>query len=52
MTADAYATALMIMPLEQSKALIEKNPKLEAYWIIADSLGGVEEIFSKGFLKE
>jgi thiamine biosynthesis lipoprotein len=52
MTADAYATALMIMPLEQSKALIEKNPQLEAYWIIADSLGGVEEIFSKGFLKE
>ncbi len=52
MTADAYATALMVMPLEQSKALIEKNPQLEAYWIIADSLGGMEEIFSKGFLKK
>jgi thiamine biosynthesis lipoprotein len=52
MTADAYATALMIMPIEQSIALIKKNPQLEAYWIIADSLGGMEEIFSKGFLKK
>lgn len=51
MTADAYATALMVMPLEKSKALIEQNPDLEAYWIVADSLGGVEEVFSKGFLK-
>jgi hypothetical protein len=41
----------MVMPLEKSKALIEQNPDLEAYWIVADSLGGVEEVFSKGFLK-
>tara|TARA_B110000285_G_C15142075_1_gene631528 strand:- start:3479 stop:4489 length:1011 start_codon:yes stop_codon:yes gene_type:complete len=52
MTADAYATALMVMPLQQSRALIEQQQALEAYWIIADSLRGVKEIFSSGFLKE
>ena len=52
MTADAYATALMVMPFEQSKALISNRPELEAYWILADSLGGVKEVFSKGFQKK
>jgi FAD:protein FMN transferase len=51
-TADAYATALMVMPFERSKALIQSHPELEAYWIVSDSLGGVKEVFSKGFLKE
>ena len=49
MTADAYATALMVMPLEQSQKLIDSKPELEAYWIISDSLEGVKELFSKGF---
>ena len=52
MTADAYATALMVMPFEQSKTLISNHPQLEAYWIIADSLGGIKEVFSKGFVKQ
>ncbi|MDG1023904.1 MAG: FAD:protein FMN transferase [Flavobacteriaceae bacterium] len=52
MTADAYATALMVMPFGQSKALISDHPELEAYWILADSLGGVKEVFSKGFQKK
>lgn len=52
MTADAYATALMVMPLEASLKLIEERNDLEAYWIVADSLKGVKEIFSKGFPKE
>ena len=52
MKADAYATALMVMPLQQAKLLIEKQPSLEAYWILSDSLGKVKEIFSSGFLKE
>jgi len=51
-TADAYATALIVMPFERSKALIQSHPELEAYWIVSDSLGGVKEVFSKGFLKE
>ena len=52
MKADAYATALMVMPLQQAKLLIEKQPSLEAYWILSDSLGRVKEVFSSGFLKE
>ena len=51
-TADAFATALMVMPLEQSRKLIDSKPELEAYWIISDSLKGVKELFSKGFIKE
>lgn len=35
MTADAWATALMVMPLEKGKALIENDPQLEALWSVA-----------------
>jgi thiamine biosynthesis lipoprotein len=35
MTADAWATALMVMPLEKGQALIENQPHLEALWTIA-----------------
>ena len=52
MKADAFATALMVMPLQQAKLLIEKQPSLEAYWILSDSLGKVKEVFSSGFLNE
>ena len=37
MTADAWATALMVLPLEKGQALIENDPKLEALWIVAKS---------------
>ena len=50
MTADAYATALMVMPLEKSQKLINSKPELEAYWIVSDSLKGIRELFSKGFI--
>ena len=36
MTADAWATALMVMPLEKGKALIENIPHLEALWTLAE----------------
>lgn len=51
MTADAYATALMVMPLAQSEQLINSRPELEAYWVITDSLGGIKELFSKSFFQ-
>ena len=40
MTADAWATALMVLPLEKGQELIENDPKLEALWIVVknDSL--------------
>ena len=37
MTADAYATALMVMPLNMGKKLINKTPDVDALWIISES---------------
>lgn len=45
MTADAYATSLMVMSFEQGKALIEEDPSLSAYWILAKG-AGTEEVAS------
>tara|TARA_S200000501_G_scaffold270195_1_gene253931 strand:- start:53 stop:1063 length:1011 start_codon:yes stop_codon:yes gene_type:complete len=52
MIADAYATALMVMPFEDSKALIEAEDDLEAYWILETNDGGIKEVFSTGFSSE
>lgn len=38
-TADAYATAFMVMGVERAKVLLEKNPKIKAYLIYADERG-------------
>ena len=35
-TADAWATALMVMPFQKGKELIENNPHLEALWTVAN----------------
>ena len=35
MTADAYATALMVLPLEKGQELIASATNLEAYWIVS-----------------
>ncbi len=34
MTADAWATVLMVMPFQKGKELIENNPDLEALWTL------------------
>lgn len=34
--ADAWATALMVLPLETGQQLIASDPNLEALWIVAD----------------
>ena len=34
-TADAYATSLMVMPLNMGKKLIDDTPNVEALWIIS-----------------
>ena len=52
MEADAFATALMVMPLEKSRALIERESNLEAYWIVETEDGTVEEFYSSGFFRE
>ena len=48
MSADAYATALMVLPFEKSKALIERLPQIEAYWVTAFN-DSVQEHFSRGW---
>ncbi len=35
MTADAWATALMVLPLEEGRVLIENFPHMEALWTVA-----------------
>ena len=49
--ADAWATALMVMPLEKSMNLINSEPSLEAYWVVVNENGSINEVFSKGFDK-
>ena len=48
MTADAYATSLMVMPFASSKALIEADAALEAYWILAEG-EQLREVYSSGW---
>jgi thiamine biosynthesis lipoprotein len=52
MIADAYATSLMVMPFNLGKAMIENDPNLEAFWIIKNEKGIVQEFSSNGFSKE
>ena len=44
-TADAYATAFMVMGLEEAKAFCEAHPELHAYFI-CDGEGDSYEIFA------
>lgn len=41
-TADAYATAFMVMGLEEAKALIQKDKHLKVYLIYADQKGEMQ----------
>ncbi len=51
MTADAFATAFMVMGLEQGKSLLENMPELglEVYFIYADSIETNKVYMSNGF---
>ena len=49
MTADAWATALMVMPLEKGKALIEKDPQLEALWTVVDEGEKIKSVESQNW---
>jgi thiamine biosynthesis lipoprotein len=49
MYADAYATALMAMPFEQGKALIESLAEVEALWVLAEK-DSVRVVATKGFI--
>ena len=49
-TADAFATALMVLPLHKGKDLIERLTDIEAYWVTTSN-DSIQEYFSKGWKK-
>jgi FAD:protein FMN transferase len=49
MTADAYATAFMVLGLEHSIKIVESDPSLEAYFIYSDDQGNMLEKWTEGF---
>ena len=48
-TADAYATAFMVMGLDRANQLVEQHDELEAYFISAGENGAFIERFTSGF---
>jgi FAD:protein FMN transferase len=51
MTADAYATAFMVMGVEKGKAYLKKHPKIDAYFIYSGPDGSMKSYYTKGFSK-
>ncbi|WP_075591116.1 FAD:protein FMN transferase [Labilibacter marinus] len=49
MTADAYATACMVMGLEKSMNVIQSLPKIEGYFIYVDKKGENKVKYTEGF---
>jgi FAD:protein FMN transferase len=50
-TADAYATAFMVMGVERGKEFLKKLPKLDVYFIYAAPDGSMKTYCNKGFEK-
>jgi len=51
MTADAYATAFLVLGVEKSMTIIEQTRGLEGYLIYSNETGDYKVIYSKGFEK-
>ena len=51
MTADAYATAFLVLGAEKSMKIIEKTRGLEGYFIFSDNEGDYKVTYSEGFEK-
>lgn len=47
-TADAYATSFMVLGLDSAKAICERHPELDAYFIYATPEGKNEIFFTEG----
>lgn len=50
-SADAYATAFMVMGLEQAKIFLQNHPELQAYFIYSSSQGELLTFATQGFKK-
>ncbi len=48
-TADAYATACMVVGVEEALALVESRTELEGYFIYSDEAGNMQVAYSQGF---
>lgn len=48
-TADAYATAFMVMGVEKSKIFLSSHSEMEAYFISDDFKGGFDVFYTPGF---
>lgn len=51
MTADAYATACMVMGLEKAKIFVEKQKGVDAYFIYSDEFGNYQVWYTDGMKK-
>lgn len=51
MTADAVATACMVMGLANAKVWVQEHPEFEAYFIYSDLTGELQEWWTSGFEK-
>lgn len=46
--ADAYATAFMVMGVDEAEDFVDAHPGIEAYFIYADEKGELKTRFSEG----
>lgn len=51
MSADAYATAFMVMGLEEAERFTNAHPDIDACFIYSDDKGGFQSYFTKGMEK-
>lgn len=49
MTADAYATAFMAMPIEESKKIMKKEMELEGMIVYVDAFNEIKTFYTPGF---
>lgn len=51
MSADAYATAFMVMGLKNAEAFANAHPEIDAYFIYTDEQGNLKTSFTEGMKK-
>jgi thiamine biosynthesis lipoprotein len=49
MTADGFATAFMVMGVDEAKQIVQKHPELDAYFIFSDEVGDIKTFMTDGF---
>ena len=49
MTADAYATAFMVLGIDSAKAVINAHPEMDGYFIFSDNEGKIQTFMTDGF---